>query len=82
MQQLESKLAHNIDKDLDQNKEEIMQFLGSEIVGRYYYQAGSIKSTLNWDDDVKEAEKILANIDEYLSILNIHQPAKVFALNK
>lgn len=82
LQQLESKLAHNIDKDLDQNKEEVIQFLSSEIIGRYYYQAGSIKSTLTWDDDVKEAEKILANTDEYLSILNITQPAKVFALNK
>lgn len=82
LQQLEAKLTHNIDKDLGQNKEEVMQFLNSEIVGRYYYQAGSIKSTLTWDDDVKEAEKILANIDEYLSILNINQPAKVFALNK
>lgn len=81
-QQLEDKLAHNIDKELDKNKEEIIQFLGSEIVGRYYYQAGSIKSTLTWDDDVKEAKKILANPDEYLSILNINQPAEVFALNK
>ena len=79
---MEDKLAHNIDKELDKNKEEIIQFLGSEIVGRYYYQAGSIKSTLTWDDDVKEAKKILANPDEYLSILNINQPAEVFALNK
>jgi carboxyl-terminal processing protease len=79
LQKLEEKMAHNLDKDMDKNKVEIIQFLTSEIVGRYYYQAGSIKNTLTWDDDLKAALKILSNIDEYLTILNLKQPAEVFA---
>lgn len=79
LQKLEDKMAHNLDKDMDQNKVEVIQFLASEIVGRYYYQAGSIKNTLTWDDDLKAALKVLSNIDEYLTILNLKQPAEVFA---
>ncbi len=81
-QQLEDKLSHNLDKDIDHNKEEIEHFISSEIIGRYYYQAGSIKSTLNWDEDVKAAVEILSNTDEYLTILNIEQPAEIFANSK
>ena len=79
LQNLEEKLAHNLNKDMDQNKEEIIQFLTSEIIGRYYYKAGSIKSTLTWDDDLKAAIKVLSNIDEYLTILNLKQPSEVLA---
>lgn len=81
-QQLEDKLSHNLDKDMDQNKEEIEHFISSEIIGRYYYQAGSIKSTLHWDEDVKAAVEILSNNDEYLTILNIEHPAEIFATSK
>lgn len=81
-QQLEDKLSHNLDKDIDHNKEEIEHFISSEIIGRYYYQAGSIKSTLSWDEDVKAAVEILSNTDEYLTILNIEQPAEIFANSK
>ena len=79
LQMLEEKLAHNLEKDMDKNKEEIMHFLTSEIVGRYYYQAGSIKSTLTWDDDLKAAVKVLSNMDEYLTILNLKQAVEVLA---
>ena len=81
-QQLEDKLSHNLDKDIDHNKEEIEHFISSEIIGRYYYQSGSIKSTLSWDEDVKAAVEILSNTDEYLTILNIEQPAEIFANSK
>lgn len=79
LQMLEEKLAHNLEQDMDKNKEEILHFLTSEIVGRYYYQAGSIKSTLTWDDDLKAAVKVLSNMDEYLTILNLKQAVEVLA---
>ena len=46
---LEKKLAHNLDKDLDRHKALIMQLLQNDIVAAYYYQAGSIANTLQYD---------------------------------
>lgn len=77
--QLKTLLKHDLNACLLDHKKEITQFLTSEIAGRYYYQAGSIESSLKWDDDVKAAIKILENKDEYLSILNPRQALKVIA---
>ena len=76
---LKSLLKHDLNACLRDHKEEIIQFLTSEISGRYYYQAGSIESSLKWDDDIKAAIGVLSNMDEYLSILNVQQPDKVLA---
>ena len=35
-------LVHNLDRDLDTNRKSIEQYLGSEIVGRYYYDRGRV----------------------------------------
>jgi len=76
---LKTLLKHDLNTCLQDHKEEIIQFLTSEIAGRYYYQAGSIESSLKWDDDVEAAIKILLNKDEYLSILDPKHADKVLA---
>lgn len=71
---LKTLLKHDLNTCLQDHKEEITQFLSSEIVGRYYYQAGSIESSLKWDDDIEAAIGVLSNTDKYLSILNPADP--------
>jgi carboxyl-terminal processing protease len=66
-------LKENLQFDLDQllhaHREEISKFLNTEIIGRYYYQAGKIQSTLRWDQDVIEASGLLLNPEIYSGIL-------------
>ena len=74
---LKTLLKHDLNACLQSHKKEIVQFLTSEIAGRYYYQAGSIESSLKWDDDIEAAMKVLSNEEEYLSILNPKHADKV-----
>lgn len=81
LEDLKEKLTPDADQDLDKNKKEIVEFLTSEIIGRYYYQKGSIKSSLQWDNDVEKALKILADQKEYAATLNIPGNKVVAASN-
>ena len=72
IEQLESNLAAEKDKDLLSNRKDIEELLRSEIVGRYYYQKGRIVASLQNDPDLERAFEILLNTngkDEYHSIL-------------
>ena len=66
---LEKKLAHNLDKDLDRHKALIMQLLQNDIVAAYYYQAGSIANTLQYDKQMKAAEELLLDSERYRQML-------------
>ena len=70
---LEKNFAAEKDNDLINNRKDIEDLLRSEIVGRYYYQKGRIKSSLQNDPDLARAFEILLNTngkDEYHSILS------------
>ena len=67
---LEKKLTHNVEKDLDYNKETIKQLLENSIVAAYYYQGGAIQNSLRYDKQVKEAVRLLESPDEYTKILH------------
>ncbi len=67
---LRKSLNHNIDTDFYTHKAEISDLLKQEIVGRYYYQAGRIKSSLAHDSVLIKAEKSLTHPDEYTGILS------------
>ncbi len=56
-------------KDIYTHQSEIKQLLESEICSRYYYQSGRIESSFKYDDDIKEALKVLQNNIEYAAIL-------------
>lgn len=68
---LRKKLAHDKDKDLQQFKEEIKDFLKDEIVSRYYFQTGRAIATISADSAVSKAITVLQDIEEYKSILSI-----------
>lgn len=50
-------------------KDEVSEYLGREIVGRYYLQEGELEYMLNFDDDLKVAKEILDNRERYQEIL-------------
>lgn len=70
---LAKKLKHDVASDLDKHREPIQQILELDIIGAYYFQSGSIEAGLNADKQVKEAERLLKNPEEYRKILEIRQ---------
>jgi len=73
---LSQKIKLNKANDLTNNKEEIKQFLSSEIVSRYYYQEGRIVEKLKHDKDIDEALRLFENIEEYYSVLKKNKKEK------
>ncbi len=67
--QLKDKIAADKANDLDKYKEEVSQYIASEIVVRYYYQRGRIMNLLSYDKDIKAATEILLDSNRYKSIL-------------
>lgn len=70
---LKKKLSHNVEKDLEYNKDTIKHLLENDIVAAYYFQGGAIRNSLQYDKQVKEAMKLLDSLEEYQKILS---PAK------
>lgn len=66
---LESKLAHDRDKDIQMFQDEIKQFLKMEIVSRYYYEAGGIEASLHHDEQLNKAIEIITDPEKYNKIL-------------
>ncbi|MCM1320088.1 MAG: S41 family peptidase [Muribaculaceae bacterium] len=64
-------LTHNLDHDLDAKRTDIAEYLGSEIVGRYYYDRGQVQYTLKHDEAVDKAAAILRDPQE-LQKMKIH----------
>ena len=61
---LESKLSHNIAADLDKHKTVLMRILETDIISAYYFQAGAIEASLNYDKQLKEAIRLLKNPEQ------------------
>lgn len=66
---LEKQLQDDKANDLVKNRKDIEELLRLEIVGRYYYQVGRIIASLENDEDLEEAFKILLDKNRYQSIL-------------
>jgi carboxyl-terminal processing protease len=66
---LQEKLTHNNDKDLENFRDEISGLLKQEIVSRYHYQEGRIRSSIDGDKDIDRAIETLKNNDLYLTTL-------------
>ncbi|MDD4489122.1 MAG: S41 family peptidase [Paludibacter sp.] len=66
---LRSKLMPDIDIKLNENKKEILDILGAEIIKRYYYQKGVIEYSLVNDIDLKTAIEILHQPEIFDSLL-------------
>jgi carboxyl-terminal processing protease len=69
-EKLKAKIAAKKKNDLLVFKNEIKQLLESEIACRYYYQDGRTEASFKYDDEIKEAQKILQTPLAYLAIVN------------
>lgn len=66
---LENMMKHPLDRDLDTHRAAITPYLESEILERYYYDAGRIQGMLRYDDTFKQATQLLHDNSRYQSIL-------------
>ena len=66
---LSNEFEINKKNDLSRNKDIIKEILSEEIVSRYYFQEGRIRTSLKYDKEVQEAIKYLAQQNLYDSVL-------------
>jgi len=67
---LRAMLQHDLEHDLNLNREMIASYLGPEMVMRWHGTRGSIIQTLKTDQDVDSAATVLHNPARYRSILS------------
>ncbi len=75
---LKVKIGHELDKDLESFKEEVKEMLTDEIVTRYYYQKGAIKSAIREDKGIDKAKEILHNPQAFGSVFT---KGKIISMN-
>lgn len=66
---LKTKLKHDVAQDLERNKKEVKALVEQEIITARYFQAGAVESALDEDKQLKRAEELIANEEEYRSLL-------------
>ncbi|MCH7534891.1 MAG: S41 family peptidase [Bacteroidetes bacterium] len=67
---LRTKLIRDKSQDLEINKNEIMIFINQEIVSRYLYQKGRIRSSLTTDNEIEVAIETLKDKKKYNDLLS------------
>ena len=60
---------HDVERDMDLHRDEILQLVEQDIVSAYYYQGGQLQVGLRSDKAIVEAERILNTEGEYERIL-------------
>ena len=65
IQQLEDQKIESLNK----NKEEIKEHISDEIINRYYFKKGEYQNHIAFNKSIKEAIKVLNNIEQYNQIL-------------
>ncbi|MDE6074350.1 MAG: S41 family peptidase [Muribaculaceae bacterium] len=66
---LKGLLHHNLNKDLDHNRDEISGYLESELAGRYYIKDGNTRVALKADPVVDSVMSVIRETGRYKSIL-------------
>lgn len=66
---LKSKLKHDVAHDIEHNKKEVKALVEQEIITARYYQAGAMEASLDDDKQLRRAEELLTNEEEYRSLL-------------
>lgn len=67
---LKKLLTHNLDRDLDTHRKHIEEYLGGEIVSRYYFGRGRTQYGIRDDEGVDAARGILKDKALYKRILS------------
>lgn len=68
--ELEKDIPHDLDQDLSIFRDEITQLLEEEIIGRYFYEEGTIVWSVDKDVQIQKALEILNDKAWYNSILS------------
>ncbi|MEM1138032.1 MAG: S41 family peptidase, partial [Bacteroidota bacterium] len=68
--QLEKKITHNKERDLQKFNSEIKEVLEEEIAARYYLHQGMIETSFDDDVDIKKAVEVLSDESMYKKILS------------
>tara|TARA_B100001059_G_scaffold235932_1_gene283764 strand:- start:293 stop:1936 length:1644 start_codon:yes stop_codon:yes gene_type:complete len=66
---IEKVVSANLEKDLLSIQPEIVRWIESEIISRYYFQSGMSQHSFRFDLDVIKAKELLINLDMYNNIL-------------
>lgn len=66
---LEQKLHNDVGADLQKHRAIIQQILELDIIAAYHYQAGALRAGLQYDRQLKEALRLLAEPEEYQRLL-------------
>ena len=75
---LKLKIGHELDKDLDQFKDDIAEMLTDEIVTRFYYQKGAIRSAIVNDKGILKAKELVKDPKIYSLTFT---PGKIISMN-
>lgn len=67
---LKKLLTHNLDRDLDTHRKHIEEYLGGEIVSRYYFDRGRTQYGIRDDEGVDAARGIIRDKALYKRILS------------
>lgn len=69
-------LTHNLNRDLDNKRAEVSEYLGAEIAMRYYFDPGKILQDLKYDNAFKKAQEILSDSSELNKLLGTTEKNK------
>jgi len=75
---LRARVKHELDKDLEQFKDEAKDILTDEIVSRYYYQKGAIKATIRSDRGIEKAKEVLSKPSAFSAVF---KPGTIVSMN-
>ncbi len=75
---LKVKIGHELDKDLEQFKEEISDILTDEVITRYYFQKGAIRSAIVNDKGILKAKELIKDPEVYSMTFS---PGKIISMN-
>lgn len=79
---LKKKVQDRKKDDLIKFKEEISQFIGEEIVSRYFYQTGRLEYSIKFDNEMMEASKVFEDNKHKEILTKIIPATKPFNTNK
>lgn len=63
-------LEQNLDKDLDNQRESLTEYIVPELMRRYYYNRGALAYSIRFDKAVAQAASILADPKRYTTLLS------------
>jgi carboxyl-terminal processing protease len=71
LNQISKRIEESKKNDLNLYKSEIRRILEHDIISRFHLEQGNIQVGFKYDQDLKQATEVLADMSRYKKILNI-----------